>query len=105
MAGSLVSQPYLVYGDSIMSSEALIDELMTVADLLYNENEQLGVIKWKTIIPELEKELSHIADQKKLSDMLSKGLVPAMEAMKNNDLTLLADIIIFEIVELLWEEK
>lgn len=99
MAGSLVSQPYLVYGDMVMDIDELIEELAAIADLFYDENGEAGAKRWKAAIPMLEVYLASCKDENVLTGILTKGLVPGMQAMEEKDFTLLADIITFEIIE------
>lgn len=72
--------------------------LSQVVNLLYQENLQLAYRVLAVTLPSLEQLLMSIADEDLQKELIEK-LQAALEAMEEEDSTLLADIITYELLE------
>lgn len=75
--------------------------LEEIADILYKDQVNLGMSKMNQVIPELAVIAGGITDSALQERLLNDALTPALEAMENKDATLLADIITYELIEIL----
>lgn len=99
MAGSLAGQPVLYYREVFM--EETRAKLSNIADTLYKGDTTLGIAMMGKVIQDLADIATKIED-KDLSDRyVNDGLAQALTAMENNDGTLLADVITYEIIEVI----
>ncbi len=99
MAGSLAGQPVLYYRE--VNMEETREKLECIADTLYKGDTTLGMAMMTQVIQDLANIASMIED-KELSDRyVNDGLAQALSAMESNDGTLLADVITYEILEII----
>ncbi len=84
-----------------MDKGILKHNLQEMIDLLYQQNIKEAYAKLAWLIPEIEKLAAScdVEKQKELTDILQS----ALEAMEQADLTLLADIIQYDLLEKLEE--
>lgn len=76
-------------------------KLQEVADILYKGDVNLGMAKMGTVLPEIALIASQITDEELQGRLINDALTPALAAMENKDGTLLADIISYELIEIL----
>ena len=72
--------------------------LNNIANNLYKGDVKLGISKMMEVIPGLQTEAEKM-DEGQQQDFLDNALVPALQAMESEDATLLADVIVYEIME------
>lgn len=77
------------------------EKLSCIAETLYKGDTTVGMAMMAQVIPDLAQVAAMIED-KDLSDRYVKdGLAQALEAMEKGDGTLLADVITYEIIEVI----
>ena len=81
-----------------MSRTELEKEITEIAQLLYQQKEQEGYNRIAALIPGLTQYIDQIADEKQQSLVLS-SLKEMLEAMEQQDMTLLADVLSYELLE------
>lgn len=74
------------------------ETLLTIADILYQGRVSDGIAAMNGVIPNLSLIASGIQDEARL---ITDALSPILSAMEEEDGTLLADLITYELVELL----
>ena len=80
--------------------ETIKDELVEIADLLYQEDVQSAYQKLSMVIPKMMEALGSVEDEESKNLLITK-LSSALEAMENEDYLLLADVIQYELLETL----
>lgn len=75
----------------------IITWLQEVIDLLYQENVSVAYGKLTTILPNIGKLAAELQEEERQA--LLDGLQPALEAMEQQDATLLADVLQYELLE------
>ena len=110
MAGSFAGQPILfnfsVIWRRIMDKEAIVqlkEQIKNIADTLYTGETIKGIAGMGEIIPELALVATHIEDDELKERYVNDVLAPALEAMENKDGLLLADVINYELMDILEE--
>lgn len=84
-----------------MDKELIKHNLQNITDLLYQQNMQESYAQLAWLLPQMEQWIacSEEEQQKELTDILQS----ALEAMEQMDLTLLADILQYDLLEKLEE--
>ncbi len=77
------------------------NKLEEIADILYKDNVNLGMAKMNLVLPDIAVIASQITDEELQARLLNDALTPALGAMESKDGTLLADIISYELIEIL----
>lgn len=77
------------------------ETLLTIADTLYQGNVSEGIASMQSVIPNLSVIASAITDEEMQQRLISEALSPILSAMEEEDGTLLADLITYELVEIL----
>ncbi len=73
-------------------------KMENVADILYKGNIEQGIAAMTDILPYLS-ELSYcINEENKQRQFINDALQPLLDAMENNDGTMMADIITYELI-------
>lgn len=80
--------------------KSLIVTLQDIADVLYQGHTQVGIANMNNIIPDLAIVASELSEDMQLK-LTNDVLAPLLEAMETADATLIADIITFELIEVL----
>ena len=80
--------------------QTIIEELQQIAELLYQENIQPAYAMLANVLPRIEVLISGIEDDS-VRDELVEKFGAALGAMEEEDNTLLADILQYEIIETL----
>lgn len=81
--------------------ETAKEKLTEIADILYKNQMDAGMSEMNQVIPQLVMIADSISDEAMQERLLNDALTPALEAMENRDATLLADIITYELMEIL----
>ena len=76
-------------------------KLTTIADVLYKGDTLGGMAMMAEVIPDLATVGSMITDEELRDRYINEGLTQALGAMEAGDGTLLADIISYEIIEVI----
>ncbi len=82
--------------------QEVIEELKETTDLLYQENMQEGYDKLSAALRHMINMSADITDEEEQSSF-AEVLKPALEAMEAEDATLLADVLLYELVPKLEE--
>ncbi len=82
--------------------QEVIEELRETTDLLYQENMQEGYDKLSAVLRHMISMSADITDEEEQSSFV-EVLKPALEAMEAEDATLLADVLLYELVPKLEE--
>ena len=77
------------------------EELLSIADTLYQGLVSDGIVSMNQVIPNLSMIASQIQDESLQSRLVSDALSPLLSAMEEEDGTLMADLITYELVEIL----
>ena len=77
------------------------ETLLTIADILYQGRVSDGIAAISGVIPNLSLIASGIQDEALQQRLITDALSPILSAMEEEDGTLLADLITYELVELL----
>lgn len=77
------------------------EKLNEIADILYKDKVNLGMSKMNQVIPDIAVIASNITDAELQQRLINDALTPALGAMENKDASLLADIITYELIEIL----
>ena len=77
------------------------EELLSIADTLYHGLVSDGIASMNQVIPNLSMIASQIQDESLQSRLVSDALSPLLSAMEEEDGTLMADLITYELVEIL----
>lgn len=77
------------------------ETLLTIADILYQGRVSDGIAAMNDVIPNLSLIASGIQDEALQQRLITDALSPILSAMEEEDGTLLADLITYELVELL----
>lgn len=77
------------------------ETLLTIADTLYQGNVSEGIASMQSVIPNLSVIASAITDEEMQQRLITEALSPILSAMEEEDGTLLADLITYELVEIL----
>lgn len=77
------------------------DKLTEIADTLYQGNTVKGIADMGTIIPDLTIICDLIQDEAVKVKLVQDALTPILQAMETRDGILLADVITYELLELL----
>ena len=83
--------------------EELKGKLKEISDTLYSGEITKGMADMGLVIPDLANLANAIADEELNGRFLNDVLVPALNAMENRDGLLLADVINYELMEILEE--
>lgn len=76
-------------------------KLEEIADTLYKGDNMNGIAHMSNVIPDIAVFASDMPDEEARQEMLDNALAPLLEAMEQEDGTLMADIISYELVPLL----
>lgn len=79
----------------------LIDSLEKIADILYKDKINEGIAMMSSVIPDLGIYVQTIETEESRQIFLNNALMPALEAMEKKDAIMLADIISYEIIEMI----
>lgn len=108
MAGSLASQLILfnvakdiVYGGNRKYMETLKVKLNDIAEVLYSGDTTLGMARMGEVIGDLAQVGAMITDEDLRDRYINDGLSQALSAMESEDGTLLADVISYELIEII----
>lgn len=77
------------------------EKLSKIAETLYKGETTVGMAMMGTIINDLAVVATRIEDEELRNRYINDGLAQALSAMENNDGTLLADVISYEIIEVI----
>ncbi|MBQ9936668.1 MAG: hypothetical protein IJO70_12535 [Lachnospiraceae bacterium] len=77
------------------------EKLSNIADTLYKGDTTLGMAMMGTVINDLAAVAMKIEDEELKNRYINDGLTQALSAMENNDGTLLADVISYELIEVI----
>lgn len=77
------------------------EQLLMVADILYQGGISDGIAAMNVVIPNLALIADHIEDETVKQKLVADALTPILSAMEDEDGTLMADLITYELVELL----
>ena len=77
------------------------ETLLTIADILYQGRVSDGIAGMNGVIPNLSLIAAGIQDEALQQRLITDALSPILSAMEEEDGTLLADLITYELVELL----
>lgn len=77
------------------------EALLKIADILYQGRVSDGIASMKDVIPNLSVIASEIQDEDTQQRLITDALAPILSAMETEDATLLADLITYELVEIL----
>ncbi|MGN0438109.1 MAG: hypothetical protein ACI4F4_06245 [Lachnospiraceae bacterium] len=80
----------------------VVENLNKVSDYLYQENIPVANQMLFLVLPKLERCISEIANEE-IQDTLKEKLAEALTAMEEEDFILLADLIQYEVIEILKE--
>ncbi|MBQ8412997.1 MAG: hypothetical protein IJX12_05235 [Lachnospiraceae bacterium] len=89
-----------------MDREAILtlkEKLETISDTLYSGETTKGIASMSMVIPELANVADGIKDDELKGRYMNDVLIPALEAMENKDGLLLADVISYELSDILDE--
>ncbi len=77
------------------------ETLLTIADILYQGRVSDGIAAMNAVIPNLTLIADSIEDETVQQKLVTDALTPILSAMEEEDGTLMADLITYELVELL----
>ncbi|MBE5953805.1 MAG: hypothetical protein E7257_06560 [Lachnospiraceae bacterium] len=77
------------------------DKLSNIADILYKGDTTLGMAMMGTVINDLAVVATKVEDEELKNRYINDGLTQCLQAMENNDGTLLADVISYELIEVI----
>ncbi len=77
------------------------DKLKDIAEILYKGDVELGTAGMSLVIPDLATISSSIEDDATKNKLMNEALAPLLSAMEAKDGTLMADIISYELLEIL----
>lgn len=77
--------------------------LENVADILYKGNTEQGIAAMTDILPHLSMMASEIQDEVMQKKLITNVLQPLLESMENRDGTMMADIITYELIQMVDE--
>lgn len=80
------------------SMEVITDNLIQIAEFLYQENIPIAYQQLRVALPTLETVINEI-EQEETRNLMKDKLLQALKAMEDEDYILLADTIQYEIVE------
>lgn len=83
--------------------ETTKEKLSEIADILYKDDVNRGMAKMNQVLPELTVISTSVTESEMQSRLINDALAPILDAMENKDATLLADIITYELMEILDE--
>lgn len=75
--------------------------LQDIADILYKGNTQEGIAMMSQAIPDIAVISTWISEDEVQARLVEDALSPALEAMEEKDGTMLADIITYELLDIL----
>lgn len=82
-----------------------LDEVKTrlndIADILYKGETMDGIAHMSNVIPDIAAIASDMPDEDARQEMIDNALAPLLDAMEQEDGTLMADIISYELIPLL----
>ncbi len=81
-----------------MGRDVIISEIGEVTDLLYQQKIKEGYDKLNQLIQDLSVYISGITDEEQQQALL-EALKEALSAMQENDITMLADILQYELAD------
>lgn len=87
-----------------MDKEKLDDvktRLNDIADILYKGDTIDGIAHMSSVIPDIAVIASDMPDEEERQEMIDNALAPLLDAMEQEDGTLMADIISYELIPLL----
>ena len=84
--------------DSNMKKEVLQEEIREIADLFYQQKSKEGYGRLQELIADLSQYVAQIEEEAKRQELL-EALTEALTAMQEQDTTLLADILQYELLE------
>ena len=76
-------------------------KLTEIAEVLYKGDVKTGIAAMGLVISDLAEIISDIQDEETKGKILQDVLTPALKAMEESDGTMLADIISYELLEIL----
>lgn len=79
----------------------LINELEEIAGVLYKDKIDEGMAMMTNVLPNLSLYVTTLESEEERQQFLDNALAPALEAMESRDAIMLADIITYEIIEVL----
>lgn len=77
------------------------DRLTEIADILYKGDVQTGIAAMNLVISNLAVITTWITDESVKKRLVEEALTPALQAMEKHDGTMLADIITYELLDIL----
>lgn len=77
------------------------ENLNEIADVLYKGAVKSGIAAMGLVLPDLTAIINDIQDEAIKKRLLEDALTPALQAMEESDGTMLADIITYELLEIL----
>lgn len=80
-----------------------IEHLNEIADELYKGSVNQGIASMNSVIPSLATVASEIEEESIKRRLLNDALTPILESMEQQDGTQIADLIVYELIELLEE--
>ena len=92
-----------MFMDMILIDKTIL-ELSGIADQMYKGDVELGIANMQSVIPNLV-QISSWMDDPQQERWINDALKPALQAMEDNDGTMLADVITYEIITILDEMK
>lgn len=75
-------------------------KLQETADILYKDNLDQGIAGMSQVIPHIAIMAAEMNDEELQTRLIKDALRPALDAMERKDATLLADIISYELIEI-----
>lgn len=78
-----------------------VNQLKEIADILYKGESARGIAAIQNVIPNIAVISDDIEDEGVKDKLLNEALAPMLDAMQENDGVTLADIITYELIELL----
>lgn len=78
-----------------------VNQLKEIADILYKGESTRGIAAIQDVIPNIAVISDDIEDEGVKDKLLNEALAPMLAAMQENDGVTLADIITYELIELL----
>lgn len=83
--------------------EKLKEKLERIADTLYKGKTEIGIARMNEVIPDIALASTWIQNEELSNRMVKDALTPLVRAMEDRDATLMADIIIYELVNVIEE--
>lgn len=81
--------------------DELTEKLRDIADDLYKGKTEIGMSRMNEVIPDMVLVTDTIQDEAVTNRMVQDALNPLLGAMEDRDATLMADIIMYELIEIL----